>query len=69
MRIQQHHGIERRAFLIVGVNTRQIRFYQSSARHLSRTQRSVNLSNGFFFNVKWGRPRWPPRAFLGKKRQ
>jgi len=27
------------------------------------------LSNGFFFNVKWGRPGWPPRAFLSNERQ
>jgi hypothetical protein len=68
-RVQQHHRIERRAFLIVGVDARQIRFHQSPARDLSRTQRGVNLSNGFLFNVKLGRPSERPRAFLSKKRQ
>jgi hypothetical protein len=50
--VQQHHRIERRAFLIVGVDVRQIRFHQSPARYLSYAQRSVNLSNRFLFNVK-----------------
>jgi len=29
----------------------------------------MNLSNGFFFNAKWGRPSLPPRAFLSNEGQ
>jgi hypothetical protein len=36
---------------------------------MSRTQRGMNLSNAFFFNVKLGRPGWPPRALLSKNGQ